>query len=163
MTENLDTPQHLSEPQQQYCFPEYSTKDMKKIYFRSESIKSIAALIIMSTIMIAYEGFMIGQYLGKNVLIRGITKPMNVVVMLVNVLCFVGLITRTQWGRIVGLLTCALWIASPLWLPRLSIFILFGLWGLFVLIPSGNLFGPGRILSKELRAELKWRKEDSRA
>ena len=160
MTENIDATRSLPETREQkYYLPEYSTKDLKKIHFRSESIKLVAALIIMSTITIAYEGFMIGKYLGKDVLIRGITKPMNVVMILVNILCFVGLITRTQWGRIVGLLTCAMWIVSPIWVSRFSIFIVFGIWGLWVLVQSANLFGPDRILSKELKAELKRRKE----
>jgi hypothetical protein len=141
----------------------YSTRDLKKIYFRSESIKSIAALILIATIAEVLKGFITIQYGGKDIIMGTITKPMNTVLILANVLSFVGLVTRTAWGRIVASITCTIWIASPIWLSHFSIFLLFGIWGLLVLIPGDNLFGPSRILSNDLKTELKWRKENKSA
>jgi hypothetical protein len=51
-------------------------------------------------------------------------------------------------------------MAYAAWFARFSIFVLIGIWGLFVLIPSGNLFGSYRFLTKEIQIALKWRRKN---
>jgi hypothetical protein len=141
-------------------FKELSTSELKKIYFRSESIKSIAAIIVVAIVGWGFKADLFVRYGGENIVLKTLTHPLNITVLLLSILAFIGLIRRTFWGRIVGIVTCILWVGCAVWFSRFSIFILFGIWGLFVLIPRGNLFGPHRIDAKEIKSEYKWRKKN---
>ena len=155
MTEDRDIPKSVkASGQRNVIFDSYTTKDVRKTYFRSESIKSIAIIIIVSIGAFAMKGIIISQYGGKEIIIRTLSNPLNIAILAINGLACVGLITRAAWGRIVGIVNCALWVMRfPLWT-------IFGLWGMFVLIPSSNLFGSNRIQASDIKAEVKWRKDN---
>ncbi|MBI5675592.1 MAG: hypothetical protein HZC48_07190 [Nitrospirae bacterium] len=140
-------------------FKELSTKELNKIYFRSESIKSIAAIIVIAIVGLAIQAGIINNFGGKDVVIKSLKNPKNISLNLLNILTFIGFVTRTKWGRIVGFIACTIWVTMPIFLLKFSISILVGIWGLYVLIPSGNLFGPDRLLAKDLKLEFKWRKK----
>ncbi len=118
------------------------------------SLISLSVIIFTAIVGWGFKTDLIRRYGGEDIIINSITDPLNIARISLSILAFIGFVTRLRWGRIVGILACGIWLTKfPIWT-------LFGIWGLLVLIPGANLFGPNRILAKDLKAEVKWRKQN---
>ncbi len=130
---------------------DWDTKNLKRTYYRSNGIYAIAVLII---IIIAHS--IIWRWITIKFMrdfIGVFANPLYLGLIILNIVALIGLIMRTTWGRIIGILTCGIWCL------KFPIGTLIGIWGIVTLAPSSNLFGPKRILHKDLKNELKYRKK----
>ncbi len=128
-------------------FPELTTKELRKFWNHSSSIRALVFLfflvgvagILVSLIMVAGQQFL-GTYL-------------SIATTLVLFLAGIGLMKRTEWGRGLSMVLCVLaLIAFPLGT-------IIGILSLMAL-SCGKLFGPDRFVHRALDAELKHRKKN---
>lgn len=127
-------------------FPELSTKELRKLWNHSSSIRALAflfffgaaACILGSMAMMAGKLFF-GVYFA-------------IVASLVLFVAGIGLMKRTEWGRVLGFALCGL---------ALILFPLGTIIGILSLmaLSCGRLFGADRLVHGELDAELKHRKK----
>jgi hypothetical protein len=86
-------------------FKELSTRELKKIYFRAQSINSIAAIMFVSILGFILKAEIIRRYGGEDIIRDTISHPLNAATLLLTVLAFIGFVKRAQWGRLVGIAT----------------------------------------------------------
>ena len=128
-------------------FGELDDKAFKKLYYRSCNVTGIAFLLGLALLAIV----------GAATLVRGEEGVFNTPILIglaaFYLVTLIGLIKRTSWGRILGIIVCVLSLIS------IPIGTIIGIMGLFAFIGAPNLFGPDRIPHKELKAEFKMRKK----
>ena len=119
----------------------YTSDQLKKLYYRSCNVSGMAGIILIGTALI---GFMLASGM------PGIQSDGNFTLVIWAILAFnlltvIGLIMRTQWGRILGIIT------SVLMLIRIPIGTIIGIMGLFAFLKAKELFGPNRIKHRDLK------------
>lgn len=131
-------------------------KRFKKLYYRSVNINTIAVLLLLSVCFLIW----LVSFQSKIAESRGeyiIISPVFYVSVTLSCIATIGLFMRSTWGRIVGILACIGMIFN---LHFISIIV--GIAGLFALFKAPELFGPKRILHKDLKKEYKIRKREKR-
>jgi|GEM_PF-2280176 len=129
----------------------YTPAQIKKLYYRSRNVNALAFLIALVAIAIPAAVTMLV------ILGRSESSPFNESWMLfygvfcVAFYCFaaVGMVKRKSWGRILGIIICAL---SLIGFPLGT---LIGTFGLFALIKGKVLFGPARVTHAEVEMAFK--------
>jgi len=121
-------------------------KALQKLYYRSHNVSSIAGLMVLGVILIAFLTFKAtDQDMHLN--------PFLLVLMVFYIVTIVGLILRSAWGRILGIIVCILSLFN---LPLGTII---GIMGLFAFFKAPELFGDDRITHKDIKAVWKERKK----
>jgi hypothetical protein len=128
-------------------FSHLNFKQLKKLYNRSHNVSSIAGLIILGAII--FVGISVVSFDKEPSL-----AAMYIGIAVVYVIASIGLIQRTSWGRVMGIIICCLMLLS------IPIGTLIGLAGLFAFFKSPELFGTNRVLHKDLKLEVKHRKQN---
>ena len=138
------------------------TKPLKKLYYRSVNLGTIATLFIIS--MIALYGIYLYLLIdtkingeGDIIIISMSNTGASNSVSAFLIITAIGLFLRHTWGRIVGIIACILMLAT-----LQIITIILGIVGLVALFKAPELFGPDRILHKDLKREFKLRKRRKR-
>jgi hypothetical protein len=126
-------------------FGELSDKELKKLYCRSCNVSAIAALLLLGLIT------MLGVTMMAEV--RDMLGYVMMGLSGLYVVAFIGIVLRTSWGRILGVIVSALSLLS------LPIGTIVGAFGLFAFLGAPQLFGKNRIRHKNLKAEFKFRKK----
>jgi hypothetical protein len=137
------------------AFANLDTKVLKQLRNDSHSIRTMAVLILLGVLFVlawvavAIAGSDVGSLgLGSSkLLIQGI-------ILLFNLTTLVGLWKRTGWGRVLGFITAGIMLVG------FPIGTLIGTLCLISLARGGRLFGPERLLHKELETEWKYRKKN---
>jgi hypothetical protein len=127
-------------------FSDLDDKAFKKLYYRSCNISGITLLLSFGLIAIA-------AVIALPDADANLPKPVFIGLGLFYLASIIGLFKRTSWGRILGIIVCSLSLLS---IPLGTII---GIMGLFAFIKAPNLFGSGRVLHKDLKAEFKLRKK----
>lgn len=129
----------VAAPQRQ-DFPELTTKELRKFWNHSSSIRALVFLFFFCGVAMMAGGLFYGVYFA-------------LVASLVLFVAGTGLMRRTEWGRILGFVLCGL---------ALILFPLGTIIGILSLmaLSCGKLFGPERFVHRELDAELKYRKKN---
>ena len=122
-------------------------KKLEKMYYRSHNVSGLAALMILGVTVITVLLF--------SVQLEPMFKGIFFAVVVFNVITIIGIIQRSTWGRILGIIACFLMFLN---LKILSIII--GIMGLFAFFGAPELFGPDRITHKELKEVYKRRKKE---
>lgn len=131
---------------------EMDFKRLKKLYYRSCNVSAIAGLLIISVVVLS--GVLI--FMSQNRI--GDSRVMFYIMTgatLFSLVTTVGVILRTHWGRIMGIINCAFMCIN---LSPLAIII--GIVGLVAFISSPHLFGPNRLTHADLKKEFKHRKKN---
>ncbi len=134
------------------AFPELTTREVKKLRNDSHSIRSTAFLLALATGLI-----LLGLLAGGIGAVAGASLPefaMAGGALAFSATAATGLFLRRSWGRILGFIVGALLILT------FSIATLVGLLLLVALARAKPLFGPGRLLHRELEAEWKYRRRN---
>ena len=129
-------------------------KALQKLYYRSHNVSSIAGIFVIFALL-GFFGIYFASEDG-----RLTTEALAVATCTMSLLIatIVGLILRSSWGRILGIILCFLLVAS-LFL-RINLIALFvGLAGLFAFFAAPQLFGDDRITHKEIKEVWKDRKK----
>ncbi|MGL4400798.1 MAG: hypothetical protein ACRCXD_13080 [Luteolibacter sp.] len=128
-------------------FGDLDDKALNKLYYRSCNVTGIAVLLSFGVVVMA------GVVAMPEADLDGLPKWVFIGLALFYVIAIIGLLKRSSWGRIMGILVCILSLIS---IPLGTII---GVVGLFAFIKAPNLFGRGRVLHKDLKAEFKLRKK----
>jgi hypothetical protein len=83
----------------------------------------------------------------------GFPRPVFIGLALFYLVAIIGMLKRTSWGRVMGIIVCILTLIN------IPLGTLIGIVGLFAFIKAPNLFGPGRVPHKDLKTEYKLRKK----
>lgn len=124
---------------------DYSWSQLKKLYYRSCNVICITFLMGLGVAAL-------GAILVSSGARMGDMGPLVPIIVIFNLLAVVGLILRTGWGRILGIIACFM---SLLNIPLGTII---GLAGLFAFFGAKELFGEGRLTHGEVKAAFKARK-----
>ncbi|MEM0896914.1 MAG: hypothetical protein AAGJ79_08500 [Verrucomicrobiota bacterium] len=130
-----------------YQFKDLDFKQLKKLYYRSCNVNGITGLLVLGLIFIVIASFM------PDIVAEGLQLVFIGLAVFYAVTIF-GLFKRTSWGRILGIIVC---IISLINIP---IGTLIGVLGLFAFFGAPELFGPDRVLHKDLKSEFKLRKKN---
>lgn len=122
-------------------------KKLEKMYYRSHNVSGLAALMILGVLGI---GFMLTR-----IQLDSTFMAIYIGILAFNTVSIVGIIQRSAWGRILGIICCFLMLIN---INVLSIII--GIMGLFAFFGAPELFGPERITHKELKEVYKRRKKE---
>lgn len=127
-------------------------KTLKKHYNNSRTTSALAFLFGLGALgCISILGFgtrLIQEEDGS----AGVLSVILAVAAALNIATVIGLMKRTAWGRVLGIIACV---------PAMLNFPIgtgIGLLGIIALAGSPQLFGPDRLDPKELAAEIKARK-----
>lgn len=128
-------------------FAHLDFKGLQKLYYRSCNVTGIAVLLILGLLALSA------------LLMIPFDEPAFPHVLLIAMVAFyaitiVGLLMRTEWGRIMGIIVCVISLLS------IPIGTIIGLFGLFAFFGAPELFGNDRIPHKDLKAEFKRRKAE---
>ena len=130
-------------------------KRFKKLYYRSVNVGTIAFLLIIGVIALAwllYKQKTIAEANHNTIII----SPIFYISTIFSILAAIGLFMRASWGRIVGIIACALMLIN------IPIGTIIGIAGLVALFQAPELFGNNRFLHKDLKKEYKKRKREKR-
>ncbi len=122
---------------------------LKKIYYRSCNVNAITVLLILGTVFLLGFALMPDNELAE-------TRPLLLVLSLFYGASVAGLVKRTSWGRILGIIVCILALIN------IPLGTLIGIFGLFAFFGAPELFGRDRVLHKDLKAAFKIRKVGNR-
>ncbi len=128
-------------------FPELTTKELRKFWNHSSSIRALVFLFFF----VGVAGILVTWVLmaGKQFLGAYFSLCLTVIVFISGV----GLMKRSEWGRSLSMVLCVLaLIAFPLGT-------IIGILSLMAL-GCGKLFGPERFVHRELDEEMKYRKRN---
>jgi hypothetical protein len=133
----------------------YDDKSLNKLYYRSCNVSAIAGLMIIGVAILA------SLFLFTNVL-KDTSTPSTPAAVLIAILAFnliasVGIILRTTWGRVLGIVACTIMLIN---IPMGTII---GIVGLFAFINAKSFFGIDRITHTELKKEFKFRKANRKS
>jgi len=138
-------------------FPDIQTKKLKQLYNDSRSIKTLRALWIVGIIaFLAIIGFVLfspNRIPADQIPSLAIILPF----IALNLATVIGCFRWATWGRILGIISCALALFG------FPIGTLIGILGLVAFIRSPELFGPKRLDPAELLIEYKSRKKTAKA
>ncbi|MCU0747983.1 MAG: hypothetical protein MUF13_00350 [Akkermansiaceae bacterium] len=131
-------------------FKDMPTRELKKLRNDSHSIRAIAVLMMLGTglVLLVIVGLMTTEYLG--VMEIGILLGMVAFQGVVSIAMF----KRPNWGRVIG------FISAVFMLLGFPVGTLIGILFLISLVRGERLFGPDRILHKDLEAEWKYRRKN---
>lgn len=136
-------------------FQDIPTKELKKLRNDSHTIRAVAALLILGLlIMLLAGGFLLFGNIGNGGPAGVFELIPLLIVGVLNSVVLVGLIKRANWGRILGFISGALMLFG---------FPLGTLIGVLFMVSLGRgkrLFGPDRLVHKQLEAEWKYRKRN---
>jgi len=126
---------------------DYTPAQIKKLYYRSCNVGAIAGLLIIS-IGAAVIGLVttIREHGMANI------EPETwgvLVVILIFMIAVIGIVMRTDWGRIAGIIACFILLLS---FPLGTIC---GVVGLFAFFKAKELFGPARLRHREVKVAFK--------
>lgn len=133
-------------------YSELDDKALKKLFYRSSNVNAIAALMLLGGV------FTVSMYQGTWDSAEATDFPqetrrlMLLGVAVFQLIGFIGLASRTSWGKILGFVGCTLMLLNVL------LGTIIGIVGLVALSKAPELFGPGRVTHKELKNEFKERK-----
>lgn len=122
-------------------------KKLEKMYYRSHNVSGLAVLMILG--ILGITGAIFSARLAENYL------AIFIIIDLLFLSSVVGIIMRSSWGRILGIISCIVMIIN---ISLLSIII--GVMGLFAFFGAPELFGSERITHKELKEVYKRRKKE---
>jgi hypothetical protein len=125
---------------------DYTWAEVKKLYYRSCNIQCIAFLMALGIVVLAWI------MLGGGAFVRVQASPLLWGVLAFNLVTFIGLLLRTDWGRALGIIACVLMLIN---IPMGTII---GIVGLFAFLGAAQLFGEGRITHAQAKAAFKARK-----
>lgn len=139
--------------------PEFShldDKTLKKLYHRSCNVSCIGALLGLASVgMISIATISGGNDSATEATL--FSTPVFVALAVFYAVSTIGVMMRSTWGRIMGIITCSL---SVLNIPLGTII---GIAGLFAFIKAPELFGQNRVTHKSLKQEFKNRKQAAKA
>lgn len=133
-------------------YHELDDKALKKLYYRSANVSCIAALMLLGSVFSASIALGTWYYEEPVDFSQEIGRIIFLVMAVFQFSGFIGLGTRSPWGRILGFICCVLMLIN------IPIGTLVGIAGLVALSKAPELFGQGRVTHKELKAEFKERK-----
>jgi len=122
---------------------------LKKLYHRSSNVGAIAGLMVLGLVLMTSLSAIPHDQEGLSYM-----RYVFIGVSVLYAITVFGLIKRTGWGRILGIIICALSLLN------IPIGTIIGIAGLFAFIKAPELFGPNRITHKELKAEFKRQKAE---
>lgn len=132
-------------------FPELSTRELKRLFNHNSSITALSVLWILGAILtIGLAVVEASSPEGSGMVLAGVL----VGIALFQLVTVVGCFRREPWARVCGIVVCVLMLVN------IPIGTLLGLLGLVAFARGAPLFGPGRYVGKELKAELKHRKRN---
>lgn len=152
-TQNPYSPPQVTEslaPVGSPLFGDLDDKALNKLYYRSCNVTAIALLLSFGVVALA------GMIAMPDV-DPGLPKPVFIVLAVFYMIAIIGILMRTSWGRVMGIIVC---IISLINIPFGT---LIGVVGLFAFIKAPNLFGHGRVLHKDLKTEFRLRKKARKA
>jgi hypothetical protein len=124
-------------------------KDLKKLYLASVNIRALGILYGLGAL---------GGLVAGVLLVNGSMESGLAFVLLgsgvVSVAACISSYTRPGWGKVVGILLCILSLFN------FPLGTLIGILGLIAYYNGGKLFGPNRLLHKDVVAVYKVRKKD---
>jgi hypothetical protein len=137
------------EAQREQVDAQYAAGEQTRyLYAWSNNIIAITGLLILGT-----AGWVIVTFVGaKGILERRLGTaglPLLLLLVALQTTAIVGLIRRTNWGRIMGIVVCC---ASLINFPFGTVI---GLVGLYSFVKGRQLFGPHRLKHGHLRREYK--------
>lgn len=134
------------------AFPELTTRELKRLRNDSHSIRSTAFLLALATGFILF-GVLVG---GLGPVAEAALPELALAggLLAFSATAATGLFLRRTWGRILGFIVGALMILT------FSIGTLIGILLLVALARARRLFGPNRLLHKDLEAEWKHRRRN---
>lgn len=144
-------PTHSGMVVERRAFTDIPTPDLKRLRNDSHSIRAVVGLFILGLVLMLLITFA-AIFSGS-----GIGSPELMIMALIGAmqsLAMVGLILRTNWGRAVGFLSATLMLIG------FPIGTLIGIFFLTALIRGAKLFGPNRLVHKELETEWRYRKKN---
>jgi hypothetical protein len=133
--------------------PQFNTLDDKtlnKLYYRSCNVSGIALLLSFGLVVLAV-------LIAMPEVDLALPKPVFMGLAVFYLVAIIGMLKRTTWGRVMGIIVC---ILSLLSIPLGTVI---GVVGLFAFIKAPDLFGPGRVRHKDLKTEFKLRKKAKKA
>ncbi len=142
-------PQSDTIPREPLLFKEMPFKQLRKLYYRSSNISAIAGLQILgSVVVLAMLVWWGGPRLGLEL------NWWIALLLVFNIVSAVGIILRTVWGRVLGIIACSLML--------LNFFIgtIIGIIGIIAFATSPKLFGEDRIKHGDLKREFNHRKRN---
>ena len=119
----------------------YAPADIKKLYYRSCNINGIAFLIALGALVLAAMAFLSDQTLGPRLFLLAL--------LVFYAFAIVGIVKRTSWGRILGIVVCTISLIN------IPLGTLIGILGLFAFIKSKELFGPNRLTHTDVKLAFK--------
>ena len=123
-------------------------KRLKKLYMRSHNVSSIAGLMILGLVFMAWLTFGASAYTFPVPVFLGLFLFYSVTI--------TGIILRTNWGKVLCIIACVLMFFGG------GLSILIGIAGLFACFGSPQLFGPDRITHAELKTVYVRRKKSKK-
>jgi len=120
-------------------------KKLRKDYYRSSNVNVIAFLLALGAVAWLIVSLAPDSEAGALVFV-------NVGISVFSGVTAFGLFRRASWGRVLGIIAC---VVSLISIPFGTII---GVAGLFAFFGSPHLFGPERVMHKELKAEFKRQK-----
>ena len=132
-------------------FGAWDDKAFNKLYYRSCNVSAIAFLLGLGLLFIG-AGAMAASRTASGTS-AFVTLPIFGAIAAFYLVAMVGLVLRSSWGRILGIIICIFSLIS------IPIGTIVGAAGLFALFGAPQLFGAGRLLHKDLKVEFKLRKK----
>jgi hypothetical protein len=133
-------------------FQDIPTKELKKLRNDSHTIRAVAALLVLGLLFILLA---VGLMFARSGGALGVFELLFILFFAaLNSVVLVGLIRRENWGRILG------FVSGTLMLIGIPIGTLIGVLFMVSLARGKRLFGPDRLVHKQLEAEWKYRKRN---
>ena len=139
---------------------ELSWKEIRKLYLASVNVRALGVLYGLGAVGAVIGGAMVafspaGSQTETGVPLAGI-GAIVLVLGLIYVAACVSSFTRPVWGRWLGMVLCVLSLFS------FPLGTLIGIIGIIAYAQGGRLFGPERLMHKDLAAVYKQRKKDKK-
>lgn len=135
-------------------FQDIPTKELKTLRNDSHTIRAVVALMALGLLIMFAAGGLILSQGGEHGLPGAFELIPLMGISALNLAALVGLVIRGNWGRILG------FVSGVLMLIGFPIGTLIGVLFLISLGRSKRLFGPDRLIHKQLEAEWKYRKKN---
>lgn len=131
-----------------------STKDLKKLFNHSNTIRTLIFLWCLGAVLMAIAGpiLLVAGTTGKNASEMPIFGIIYLIGAVVQAAAIYGCWHRLPWGRRMGMIICVLS------LPSFPIGTAIGIMGLMAFGKGKCLFGPDRLTHAQLKAEVAYRK-----
>ena len=131
-------------------------KEVRKLYLASVNIRALGVIYALGSLgLIVTGGTMVAD--PKLASAGSFVQAYSAILIVLGVLWVAGVITsftRPRWGRWLGIVLCVLMLIS------FPFGTLIGILGLVAYVQGAKLFGPDRLLHKDVSAVYKLRKKD---